>query len=95
VTTLRINAQNVQGIKPVKNSTKLQSGIGNMVSLQSGITFLTETNAEWRNYGFCQAYKEAFTKHYQSSWHVFSSSRKIVQSSYHKCGGTVISATDR
>jgi hypothetical protein len=66
-----------------------------MVSLQSGITCLTETNVEWRNYGFRQAYKEAFTKHYQSSRHVFSSSSEVYQSSYHKRGGTVTSATDR
>jgi hypothetical protein len=66
-----------------------------MVSLQSGITCLTETNIEWRNYGFRQAYKYASTKHYQASRHVFSSSSEVAQSSYHKRGGTVIFATDR
>jgi hypothetical protein len=95
VTTRRINTQNVQGFKPVSNDTKLQSGIGNMVSLQSGSTFLTETNIECRYYGFRQAYKDAFTKHYQSSRHVFISSSEVAQSSYHKRGGTVISATYR
>jgi hypothetical protein len=66
-----------------------------MVSLQSGITCLTETNVEWRNYGFRQSYKDAFTKHYQSSLNVFSSYSEVVQTSYHKRGGTVTSATDR
>jgi hypothetical protein len=41
-TTLRIITQNVQGFKPFTNDAKLQSSIGNMVSLQSGITCLTE-----------------------------------------------------
>jgi hypothetical protein len=54
-TMLRITTQNVQGIKPVKNNTKLQSDIGNMISLQSGITCLTTTNKEWRNNGIRQA----------------------------------------
>jgi hypothetical protein len=39
--TLRITTHNVQGIKPVKNNMKFQSGIGNMVSLQYCITCLT------------------------------------------------------
>jgi hypothetical protein len=51
-----------------------------MVSLQSGIACLTETNVEWRNYGFRQAYKDALMKHYQSSRHVFSSSSELAQS---------------
>jgi hypothetical protein len=59
VTTLRIATQNAQGIKPFKNDAKLQSGIGNMVSLQAGITCLTETKVEWHNYCFRQAYKDA------------------------------------
>jgi hypothetical protein len=94
-TTLRITTHNGKGIKTFTNDSKLQSGIGNMVSLQSGITCLTETNVEWRNYGFRQAYKDAFTKYYQSSRHVFSSSSEVYQSSYHKRGGTVTSATYR
>jgi hypothetical protein len=51
-------------------------------------------NIKWRNYGFFQAYKGAITKYYKSSRHVFSSSSEVAQSSYHKRGGTVISATD-
>jgi hypothetical protein len=47
--TLRIATQNVQGIKPIKDDMRLQGGIGNMVSLQSGSMCLTETNVEWRN----------------------------------------------
>jgi hypothetical protein len=66
-----------------------------MVLLQSGITCLTEPNVEWRNYGFRQAYKDAFMKHYKSSRHDFSSSSEVSQSSYRKRGGTVIFATDR
>jgi hypothetical protein len=66
-----------------------------MVSLQAGITCLTETNIEWRNYGFRQAYKDAFTKHYQSSRHIFSSSSEFAHSYYHKREGVVIAATGR
>jgi hypothetical protein len=46
LTTPRIPTQNVKGIKPFKYDANLQGGIGNMVSLQSGITCLTETNVE-------------------------------------------------
>jgi hypothetical protein len=53
--TMCIASQNVQGIKPIKEDAKLQGGIGNMVSLQSGIMCLTETNVEWRNYMYRQA----------------------------------------
>jgi hypothetical protein len=60
--TLCIDTQNVQGITPIKDDEKVQGGIGNMVSLQSGIMCLTETNAEWRNYIYRQAYKYASTK---------------------------------
>jgi hypothetical protein len=56
-TTLRITTHNVQGLKPFLNDAKLQSGIGNMVSLHTLITCLTETNVEWRNYGFCKLIK--------------------------------------
>jgi hypothetical protein len=37
-TNIRISTQNVQGVKPVKDDVKLQSGIDSMVSLKSGIT---------------------------------------------------------
>jgi hypothetical protein len=56
---------------------------------------LTETNVEWSNDIYRQAYKYAFTKLYQSSRHAFSSSSEISQSSYHRRGGTAISATNR
>jgi hypothetical protein len=49
-TTLQLVTQNVQGITPLSDDDKLQSGISNTVSLQAGITFLTEINVEWRNY---------------------------------------------
>jgi hypothetical protein len=65
-----------------------------MVSLQAGITRLTETNVEWKNYSFRKGHKNVFAKLYDSSRHTFSSSSEIL-STYHKSGGTLISATDR
>jgi hypothetical protein len=90
--TLRLVTQNVQGIKPLPDDEKLQSGISNMVSLQAGITCLTETHVEWRNYSCRQGYKSAFTKLYSASRHMFSSSSELSSTS-HKRGGTVTSAT--
>jgi hypothetical protein len=94
-TILRITTHNVQDFKPFTNDAKLKSSIGNMVSLQLGTTCLSETSVEWRNYGFRQAYKDAFIKHYKSPRHIFSSSSEVAQSSYHKLGGSFTSATDR
>jgi hypothetical protein len=93
-TTLRIVTQNFQGITLITVDDKLQCGIANMISLQSGTPCLTETNVKWRNYSSHQGYKYAFTKLYASSRHNFSSSSEI-SSSHHKRGGTAISATDR
>jgi hypothetical protein len=45
-TTLRPVTQNVEGIKPIDTDDKFQGGIANMISLQAGITCLTETNVE-------------------------------------------------
>jgi hypothetical protein len=75
--TLQLVTQNVQGIKPLSDDDKLQSGISNMVSLQPGITYLTEMNVEWRNYSCRQGYKSSFTKLYSASRNIFSSSSEI------------------
>jgi hypothetical protein len=93
-TSIRLVTQHVQGITPLSDDDKLQSGISNMVSLQAGITCLAETNVEWRNYSCRQGYKAAFTKLYSALRHIFSSSSEISSTS-HKRGGTVTSATDR
>jgi hypothetical protein len=93
-TTLRLVTQNIQCIKPLADDNKLQSGISNMVSLPNDIPCLTETNVEWRNYGCREGYKDAFTKLYSTSRHIFSSSSEIA-SSYHKPGDTVTSVTNR
>jgi hypothetical protein len=94
-TTLRGLSHNVQGIRPIANDDKLQSGLANMVLLQSRITCLTETNVEWSKYGYRQCFKDGFNKIYAASRHIFSSSSEIASDSYHKRGSMLISATDR
>jgi hypothetical protein len=66
-----------------------------MVSIQAGIICLTETNVEWRKYGFRQGLKDGFDNIYAASRHIFSSSCEIAASPDHKHGGTIISATDQ
>jgi hypothetical protein len=92
---LLLNETKCSRDQPIANDDKMQSVIANMVSLQAVIMCLTKTNVEWRNYGFIQGYKYVFNKLYAASRHIFSSSSELTTSSYHKHGGTVISATDR
>jgi hypothetical protein len=94
VTTLCIVTKNFQVIKPIANNDKLQSGLSNMMSLQAGITCLTEKNFEWCKYYFLQDFKDGVDKLFDESRHIFSSSSEIASESYHKRGGSLISATD-
>jgi hypothetical protein len=75
--TLCIATQNIQRIKPIANDDKLQSGIATILSLQAGITCLTETKVEWRKYGYRQGYKDCFNKLYALSIQIFGSSSEI------------------
>jgi hypothetical protein len=88
-TTQIIVTQNVQGIKPIANDNKLQSGLVNILSLQSGITCLTEKNVKWRKYGYQKCFKDGVNKLYAASRHMFCSSSEIASDSYPKPGGTL------
>jgi hypothetical protein len=71
------------------------SDIDNIAALQTSVSGLTETNAEWSVLHYHEAYKKRFRGCKSSYCHSFSSSSQKIEGMYFKMGGTLATSLDR